>query len=407
MSMVLAGLLASAAFAGTDLDPGASVSREELVHAVLERNPAVEAAVSAVEAASARIRASGAWPEPRVGAALAPLSVGGHATGWSVELSQTLPLSGRPGLERAAARVRAAVAEQDLAATRLELARVTSDLFDDWWLVERALALAGAHGDRLAELERSARDRYVVGRAPEAAVLTAEVERLRLEREAIGLEARRDATVAALNALLHRAVDAPLAPPEPPAEPRPAPPPAEAPVDRPEVRALQAGAELARVEERLAQRAWTPDPMLMTEYSNMWPHEDHRWMVGLSVDVPLAVGARQGAVDAARAERAAAEARLARALDDAAAQQRRSWLEADATRRAWELLAGRLVPVAAQRSAASRIAFEADRVDFQDLIEAERALLEAELAAHTALADHHRALAALAAARGELPGGTR
>lgn len=407
MYLVLTGWLASMALAGPDLDFGPTVSRDELVHSVIARNPALEAAEAAVTAARARIRASGAWPEPRIGASLAPLSLGGHATGWGVELAQALPLSGRPGLERTMARVRAARAEQDLAAVRLELAHATSELFDDWWLVERALELARVHVERLEELERSVRDRYVVGRAPEAAVLTAEVERLRLEREILALAARRDGTLAALNALLHREVDAPLAPPEAPSEPRTTPPSADLPVDWPDLRSIQASAELARVQERLARRAWTPDPMLMTEYSNMWPHEDHRWMVGLSVDVPVAVGARHGAVDAARAERAAAEARLARALDDAMAEQHRSWLEADAARRAWELLAGRLVPVAAQRTDAARIAFEADRLDFQDLVEAERALLEAELAAHTALADHHRALAALAAARGELPGASR
>lgn len=406
MSALLA-VLASAALAGPAPDLGETASRDEIVDAVLAGNPAVDAAASAVDAATARIRASGAWPEPRVGASVAPLSLDDRPTGWGIEVSQTVPLSGRPGLERAAARVRAAVAEHDLAATRLELARLASDLFDDWWLAERALELNQEHLALLAELERSVRDRYAVGRTPEAAVLTVEVERLQLELEAIALASRRDAIVAALNALLHREVDAPLAPPEAPEGPAPAPAAGEAPTDRPDVRALQAQRELAEVEERLARRAWTPDPMLMTEYTNMWPHEDHRWMVGVSVDVPLAVGARQGAVDAARAERAAAESRLARVLDDAAAEQRRAWLDADAARREWELLSARLLPVAEQRMAATRIAFEAERADFQDLIEAERALLQAELAVHAALADHHRALAALAAARGELPGAPR
>lgn len=383
---------------------GPTVSREELVGVVLERNPAVEAATSAVDAAAARIRASGAWPEPRVSGSLAPLSVGGHETGWGIELSQTLPLSGRPGLERAAARVRATISEHDLAATRIELARTASDLFDDWWLVERAIALNATHRERLHELERSVRDRYVVGRTPEASVLAAELERLQLERQAIELQARSEALVSALNALMHREVDAPLPPPEPPSRPANLVASTEPTHDRPDVEALAARQELADIEERMARRAWTPDPMLMTEYSNMWPHEEHRWMVGVGVDIPLSVRARNAAIDAARAERAAASSRLARAIDAASDEQRRAWLEADAARRSWELLAQRVVPVAEQRTTASRIAFEADRTDFRELIEAERALLEAELAAHSALADHHRALAAFAAARGELPG---
>lgn len=392
--MLLLPLLASLALAG----PG--LSREDLIQQVLEVNPAVDAAAHAVDAARARVRVRGAWPDPTVSASLAPLSLTDANPGVAVGVSQALPISGRKGLDRAAARIEAAIAEEDVHQVRLELALAASRLFDDYWLAEQALALNAEHRALVVDLQQSARTRYAVGRVPEAAPLTAELTLLQLEEEAIALEAQRDAIVAALSGLLHRE-PAPLPPPVDPPAPAALP---EAPApDRPDLRVLEHEEALAELQERSARRLWTPEPTLMTEYSTMWDEVPHRWMVGVALDVPLQVGPRRGAVDAARAERARASAARERALEEARVEVQQAWLAADAARRTHALAIGRLLPVAEERLRAARIAFEADRADFDAIIEAERALLQAQLTARAAVADHHRALAALAVASGRLP----
>src|SRR5207237_7271760 len=100
------------------------------------------------------------------------------------------------------------------------------------------------------------------------------------------------AIVARLNGLLHRDPAATL--PPPPAEL--AVPAGPATVDvlardaveaRPQRSAAEARLRAGETRVRIAERAYYPDFELMGSYDSMWDIPEHRWMVGIGIDVPI------------------------------------------------------------------------------------------------------------------------
>ena len=72
---------------------GPVLERRAYVRAVLERNPTVESARQGFRAALSRVRQSGAFEDPMLDLAVAPLSIGSSkaALGYEVGISQRLP----------------------------------------------------------------------------------------------------------------------------------------------------------------------------------------------------------------------------------------------------------------------------------------------------------------------------
>src|SRR5262245_22301048 len=182
------------------------LDRGALIAAVLVRNPDVAAAREGWRGALARYRQATAVGDPMLRYEVAPLSVTGDARfGQRIALSQTLPFPGKRRLAGEAALEEAEAARGEVAAVRLELAQMASELYDDYFAAARALDINDHHRQLVAELRQSAEAQYTAGRGGQADLLAAEVELGQLERERLGLEAERDLVVAQLNGLLHRA----------------------------------------------------------------------------------------------------------------------------------------------------------------------------------------------------------
>src|SRR5512138_2996233 len=88
----------SASPAGVDsLFAAPSLDLNALETAVLGRNPSLASMRAAWEATEARAVVAGAWDDPRVEGMVAPRSLGASDVdpGWSVEVSQMVPLFGQ------------------------------------------------------------------------------------------------------------------------------------------------------------------------------------------------------------------------------------------------------------------------------------------------------------------------
>jgi outer membrane protein TolC len=109
-------------------------------------------------------------------------------------------------------------------------------------------------------------------------------------------------------------------------------------------------------------------------------------MVGLAVNVPLALGRRRGALEQADAELARARAETQRAEDAVRLAVARGVDRLREAHHLVELAHGRMLPVARDRIAASRAAFEAGQGSFLELIDSERRLRSAELEYEQAVA---------------------
>ncbi len=361
--------------------------RAKLVREVLERNPSVQAARQAWQATRARRSQRSAWEDPVLSYSVAPLSIGSSKVrfGQAVELSQRVPWPGKLGSLEKAAEAEAQARFEDYMATRLDLALATSHLFDEYYLVERALEINQAHRAVLRQLEQSAEAHYGAGRGSLQDPLAAEIEVADLERQRIALETERQVRIADLNTLLHRAPNAPLPPPPKRIEldTREPAPSAElqqiAQRTRAELRAAAHRIAAAKARGDFADSNYFPDFTLMASYNSMWQEVEHQFMLGIAAPIPLQRGARAGAVEEAKAEALRARAELSQE----AAEVRR---EVEVAReklvealKVLQLYQKRLLPLARDRLKAARRGFQTGSNDFSDVVGAEHRLHGIEL----------------------------
>jgi outer membrane protein TolC len=399
-----------AVYADDPFAGAATLSRDALVAAVLERNPTLRAARAAWRAALARFPQETAPPDPWLGYGVAPVAVGGRQAGdgHRVELRQPVPFPGKLRLRGEIALAEAEAAAHDHAAARLRVATAAALLYDDHYLAARALEVNAHHRALLADLTAVARSRYESGEAALGAPLRAELELAGLEREAAALEADAAVTRAQLNALLHRAPDLAL-PPAParlaPADPGEVDAAAEAAAalaSRPELRAADARVRAGDAAVASAERAFLPDLAVSAMYDGLWEEAALRPFIGLEIELPLQLGRRRAALaeaealrDRARSERASLESEVRTAVAIGALRVR-------AARRTLALTHDRLLPAARDALQAARAAFESGEEPLGDVLEAEASLRELELEEHRALAELDRRTTELRSATGAL-----
>lgn len=387
------------------------LERAELVRQVLARNPSLEAARVAWQAALARPPQETALEDPMLSYSIAPLSIAGaERFGQTLELSQQLPFPGKRSLRGEMALAEASAMREELEELRLRLALTASSLFDDLFVVHRALVITDEHLRLLEQLKRSAEAQYVAGRASQQDALQAEVELSDVLREKVVLESARERLWVQLNGLLHRSPQAPLPPPpDELAVPVEEPAPSERLQDlalrqRPELDGLRSRLGGREAAVRLAQRDYYPDLRVMGSYNSMWMDTPHQFMAGVSINIPLDFSKRRAAVREAEANLQRLRLQEEHLLNDIrveVAQARTRLVEA---RRVVTLFRERLVPAARDQVAAARAGFETGKNSFQSLMEAERNLRTLELRSQTALADVQRRQAELDRAVGQIPG---
>ncbi|MBW3564497.1 MAG: TolC family protein [Acidobacteria bacterium] len=369
------------------------LERNELVLSVLQRNPDIEAARQALRAAEQRIIQAGALDDPMLMSSIAPLSIGGSDRfGARIEGRQRLPFPGKRKLRTDIARAKSAVAQNDLESLRLQLALITSTLYDEYYLVERSLEITREHIALLGELKESAEAQYVVGRASQQDPLQAEVELTHLVHQEIILATDRREIIARLNELLHRAPAADL--PSPPRQllaseieiPDREMLQALALERQPVLEAASARLEAERAGIELARLDFYPDFDLMGSYNSMWMSTEHQYMVGVGINLPVWREKRRAAVREAEAEAESVENEIASIKDEIMSEVERAWLEIAEARHVIELYSDRLLPAARDQVAAAHAGFIADRNSFVAVVEAEKNLRSVELRYEEAIA---------------------
>lgn len=385
------------------------LSRADLVGAVLERNPSLDAARRGWKIALARHPQAAALDDPTVAYSFAPLSLGGGARfGHEITVSQRIPFPGKRAFAAAVAQAEADAARQDFEAARLSLALVASNLLDDYFVVDRALQTNAEHTTLLQGFKAAVEAQYAAGRAAQQDPLQAEVELALLEEERLALATERDVVVTQINGLLHRRLDLRLPPPADPGEPAVAGHASSlaerALANRPEFRAAGARIRGGEAAVDLAARAYFPDFDVMSSYSSMWEMRDHRWMAGVALNIPLQLDRRRAASQEAEALLAQAVAEEQHARVELEVDVARTYLEVEAAQRVVTLHRDRLLPAAHAQVAAAEAGFIAGQSSFAALLDAERALRSAALRFHAARAELHRRAATLDRVVGRIPG---
>ncbi len=409
-----AGIADQRAHVADDRDlQGSVLKRSTYVRVVLHRNPTIESARQGWRAAVARVRQSGTFDDPMVSLEVAPLSVGSSSArfGYTAAVSQRLPWPGKLSLDASAARAEADSMKSDFEATRRELALTAALLYDDYFVAARSLEINAQHIALMRELKAGALAQFESGRGSAQDPLQAEAELTHMEHDAVVLASQRDILVAQMNELLHR--DPELALPPPPKDLTVSAAPDahnasqladEAVGRRPEIAAMRSH---ARAEEARAERVGResyPDLAISTSYNSMWDTPQHRWMVGLSLNLPIQVGRRAGAVEEANAARARFDSEAMRLTDKARTEVIVALKRVEEAAHVLHLYEERLIPVARDQVDAARAGFITSRNDFVAVIGAEKNLRTMELEYQMMRADLDKHRAELDNARGRIPG---
>jgi outer membrane protein TolC len=285
---------------------------------------------------------------------------------------------------------------------------MASLLFDQYYLVARALEVNAEHVRLLEDFQRIAVGRYGAGLSPQQAPIQAEVEAAHLMHREVVLRTREKTLVAQINALLHREARAPLpSPPEVlgvPAAPEPSEELLSAVLERrPEILAQRAEIEARRAAVSLERLGFYPDFEVSTSYNSMWGTADHRWMIGVGVNLPIRRERIRAEVAEAEARLASEESELARLEDQVLEEAEVAILELREALHVVHLYQNRVLPATRDQVAAARSGFETGANTMLALIDAERSLRTAELNYHQAVADAFSRRAELDRALGLLP----
>ena len=382
------------------------LDRAAFVRAVLDRNRSLEAARQAWRAAVGRVRQSGVLDDPMVSVEVAPLSIASSSARFGVAASviQRLPWPGKLALDESVAHAEADAAKSDFDMARRDLALTATLLYEQFFIAARSLEINAHHVALMRSMQSAATIQFESGRGSMQDSLQAEFELAHMEHDAVTLATQRDVATAQMNELLHRDPDLPLPPPSKDLPTSTALGSRDEALLRPDVLAVRQRARAAQARAERAARESFPDVTVSTSYNSMWDMPEHRWMVGLSFNLPIQTGRRSGAVDEANALRAQFEAEMGRAQDMARTEASVAIKRLDESSHVIHFYEERLVPIARDEVDAALSAFKASQTPFNAVIDAEKNLRGVELDEQMARAEYDRRRAELDHALGRVAG---
>ena len=391
--------------------PGATV--EDLLAWAEQHNADLVALQHESEAATARVQAAGALPDPVLrielqditrdnteSPSLLPSRVG--STKYTV--LQTLPLWGKRALRRDIARAQIDQTNSRGLSLSSELRSRIKINFAQHYQAYRATRLTREMLQLFRDLERVVQTRYANGLAPQQDVIKTQLEQTALRAELITLETEQHHARARINSLLNRPATAQLA------EPR-------------ALRPVPRDAELD--SEKLLDRAQRTNPALLAQAAqitaadstqqlvkkNRYPdltlgispiQRSNRiasWDFMVEFNIPLQQATRRSQETEASAMLAAATVRKDAIASQIGGELDEALTGLESARTQEELLEHSLIPQAELTLQSALAGYQNGKVDFATLLEAQRQIrqarisqLKAQMEQQTRLADVERIL---------------
>ncbi len=342
------------------------------------RSPAVIAARASVEAARGRLRQAGLGPNPELSVQVENFLGTGEVSRFrgtevTVALNQRLDLGGRRGARRAVAQAGLIAAELRLLASRADLARSVRQQFAAAVASRERLRLARNIETRALELARVTGILVDAGREPPLRAIRARAAAAQTSAARQGAEA--DEAVARRTLASLFGVETPPASVVGELEnPQHAPIPAERSLDVLLARADVAAAEAALQQELAARRL---DPAVGVGVRHLQATGDQALVAGFSLPLPIRNG-NQGNIAAARAEIAAANARVDGALALAAVRLSNAQANFDSANTRLAALELAAIPEAQDALRLAELAYRAGKIQLMELLDAQAALATVE-----------------------------
>ena len=370
--------------------PGATLA--SLLDYARLNNPEYAAMRFDADAASERVEAAGALPDPVLRVELMDVANAGREAAANLlparvgstkyTLIQPLPFWGKRDLKRDAAGAEAGSARAAAAASWNDLATRVKASYAEYYQASMGVKLTREMLELAARLAQIAQGRYASGLVPQQDALRAQLEQTAMAGELLAMETEQHHLRARINTLLSRPGGSQLADPlalrAVPALPPTAQLQERLAANNPQLAAQRLKVAAAEKNSELAVKNRYPDLAL-----GVAPTQVRRgvaeWGVMLEMNIPLQQGSR-------RAQEREAEAMVGAALSrrNAVHSQLLSELSLniaalDAARRGESLARDSLIPQTGLNYQAALAAYENGKVDFATLLEAQRQIRRSRL----------------------------
>jgi cobalt-zinc-cadmium efflux system outer membrane protein len=401
MSMLLLLALAVPAAGEAPAASTGTLTLERALEEARRANPELRAALKGWEAARKRIVSASTPDKPRLDiermyapSGRSPLT-GADEKG--LALTQEVPFPTTLYLRGSFAAREAGMAEQAYRAKEREvLARVRA-FYAMLYLAQRSRDIFEENIALMRRFSRVAESKYAAGRAPQSDALKAQVELTKMLNMREVVEQDLESAQAMLAAALGRDARSPLGDvPEPGLSALPAAEELEgaALADRPELRGARLGVGRAGRSLALARSEFLPDLMLMYRRRRD-PMRGTTSDAALGLSLPLWFWKPAAMAAEAKAEKEMSEAELESMRLMTLSEVRSAYVRARTAARLAEVYRSSLLPQAEAALKVAETGYQAEKVGFLDLLDAQRSLLDFRLEYHQYQAEHQSRLAEL------------
>ena len=393
--------------------PGADV--ESLLAVARANNPELAGMRHEALAAHQRIEQADALPDLRFKLELQDVTKMGaqNPTLWPGEVGSTrytftqeLPWFGTRALKREQAEAAAQGAETQVQAVWADLASRIKLGYAQLYFLQRNHQLNQEVLGLMQRLEQIARARYAGGLAPQQDVIRAQTEQAAMRGELIALDTDLHHGRARMNALLARPIHAELAEPQ---FLRPLPAAGTLDFEALEQRARQHNPQLASEEARLKAADKGQELALKGRYPTLtlgiaptqFQNDFKAWDLMLEMNIPLQQGTRRAQEREALAMRDAARARRDAAATLLLADLSENLDALESAQETEALVSNSLLPQSELSLQSALAGYEAGKVDFASVLDAQRQIRQAKLSRIKAQAEGQARLAQIERLLGE------
>lgn len=371
-----------------------AISLESLIDEALKNNPQILSAKKRYEAAGARISQASSFEDPMLELGydkMIPRMTGMKPPMRTYGISQELPFPTKLFLKRKIARKEAAMAFQDYKEQEKTVIRELKSKYAELFLMYRSIAINKENKALLEQFASSAARRFSLGQATQQDALKAQVELAKINNELIILEQKRQIAQAEVNILLNRDPRQELG--EPTIKERNK---ITFSLDelyaitkesRPELLSFRYAVERGKSAYALAKQEYLPDFMVKYERQTV-KGEAGPWKGMLGLTFPLWFWEKQNhSVKEMRAELEMVEAEYKTMENMILFEVKDAFVRVESTGKLIEAYETSFLPQVEQTLKASLIGYEANKIDFLNLLDSQRMLLEIKLDYYGALVD--------------------
>lgn len=395
------------------LGPGVAHGQnlDSLVDELLARNPSIQAARRAVDAARARVTPAGTLPEPTVafetmGNLIPPtLMAGDPSSARVLRFSQEVPFPGKLKLQGQAARAEADAQRWRYEGVRREAVAELKSAYYDLFLARKLGDVVESSRKLLRQFAEISEAQYKVGKGAQQDLIKADVEVARLLDRLTELDRDEGIAEARINTLLYRPADTAVT----------VPPDLSAPgmaytidelykkveTSNPEVRVGRKEIERSEYDVALAKKSFYPDFEGEFSYFN---RRELPEMYGLMVKarIPLYFWRRQRPeLEAATSSLLEQRKTYDSTLSTLYFRLKDPYLRAAANAKLLDLYGKSIIPRSTLALESSLSSYRVGAVDFLSLLSNQQTVLEYEMKYYEVLVDSYKAMVALETLVGE------